>query len=151
MASTWCVRKVAVLPSPLRGEEGMGETLSTGSASGGFAAAPLHPWLHSDAPPGRSDRRSSGAFRPMFLRGIQIDVPPGRSESDILTSRRGDQDAMFRRRVAAFEGRHRDVLLRCSRCTNAHETVYSNTWRSSNSIPCARSNRKSSDVKSSFL
>ena len=32
-------------PSPLRGERGMVDRFSTGSASGRYAAAPLHPWL----------------------------------------------------------------------------------------------------------
>ena len=40
-------------PSPLRGERGMMDRLSTGSASGRSAATPLHPWLQSVAPEGR--------------------------------------------------------------------------------------------------
>ena len=40
-------------PSPLRGERGMIYRFSTGSASGCYAATPLHPWLQSAAPPGR--------------------------------------------------------------------------------------------------
>ena len=40
-------------PSPLRGEKRMMNRFSTGSASGRFAAAPLHPWLQPVAPPGR--------------------------------------------------------------------------------------------------
>ena len=31
-------------------------TASTGSASGDFVTAPLHPWLHSDAPAGALQR-----------------------------------------------------------------------------------------------
>ena len=40
-------------PSPLRGEKRMMNRFSTGSVSGRFAAAPLHPWLQPVAPPGR--------------------------------------------------------------------------------------------------
>jgi len=42
----------------LHGVAGRGEkeknATSTGSASDGCAAAPLHPWLHPDAPPGNA-------------------------------------------------------------------------------------------------
>ncbi len=43
---------VAMSPLPQPGQEKKTSVLSTGSAAGGFAAAPLHPWLQSDAPLG---------------------------------------------------------------------------------------------------
>ena len=66
-------------PSPLRGEIHFAR-ISTGSAAGGFAAAPLHPWLQSVAPSGAlreySDFRSEPQYSTAAKNQIHTPLPP---------------------------------------------------------------------------
>ena len=66
-------------PSGARGGQG---DVPTGSAAAGCAAPPLHPWLHPDAPSGRSEgpRLGGAAAPPRRLK--HLDTGSARAASD---------------------------------------------------------------------
>ena len=68
-----------------------GAVLNCASTSTGFAAAPLHPWLHSIAPPGRGDRDSRGCSDNSSTRvlGAQLRRSSGPSREGPISSREG--------------------------------------------------------------
>ena len=74
--------------------------LSTGSASGRSAAAPLHPWLQSAAPLGRKgEKRAGDPFPSSAFHGFRVGPQRGPAAPPVATIRRPvgakDDDALL--------------------------------------------------------